>query len=154
MSSCSLKKVKDPFGRSPMDLMRLIHVSWSHTYCIRKIRSSMCKVQQTPNQLPIQCIIYHRRRICFFKLNSWKEGSLAWFAIFHVELVQQIQNILGLMCLYSMLGLSNFETQKLAQQSQICHKKCMVHCILQGGNLFLWTSCNQKVSKYNTIIIK
>ena len=25
MSSCSLNKVKDPFGCSPMDLMRLIH---------------------------------------------------------------------------------------------------------------------------------
>ena len=34
MSPCSLNKVKDPFGFSPMDLMRLIHVSWSHTYCI------------------------------------------------------------------------------------------------------------------------
>ena len=37
MSSCSLNKVKDPFGCSPMDLIRLIHVSLSHTYCIINI---------------------------------------------------------------------------------------------------------------------
>ena len=31
MSSCSLNKVKNPFGSSLVDLMRLIHVYWSHT---------------------------------------------------------------------------------------------------------------------------
>ena len=105
----------------------------------------MCKINQTPNQLPIQCIIYHRRRTYFFKLNSWTEWSLAWIPIFHAEIDEKIWIILWLMNLDSMLGLSNFETQELVQQSQICHRKCMVHCILQGGNLFLWTSCNQKV---------
>ena len=59
MSPCYLNKVKDPFGCSTMDVMRLIHVYWSHTYYIRNIRSSVCKVKQTPNQLPIQCIIYY-----------------------------------------------------------------------------------------------
>ena len=106
---------------------------------------SVRNINKKPNQLPIQCIIYHRRRTCFFKLNYRKEGSLAWLAIFHVELVQKIQSIFGLMYYDSMLGLSRLETQELAQQSQICHRKCMVHSILQGGNFFLWYSYNQKV---------
>ena len=47
MSCCSLNKVNDPFGCSPMDLMRLIHVSWIHTKYIRYIRLTVCNIQST-----------------------------------------------------------------------------------------------------------
>ena len=66
MCPCSLNKVKDPFGCFPMDFLRLIHEYRSHTYCITNIRSSMFQIQQTANQFPIQCIVYHRWRINFF----------------------------------------------------------------------------------------
>ena len=33
------------------------------------------------------------------------------------------------------------------EQPQISHRKCMVHCILQGGNFIVWASCNEKVIK-------
>ena len=45
----------------------------------------------------------------------------------------------------SIILLRNIKPQKLAQQSQISHGESMVHCTLQGGNLFHGTSCDQKV---------
>ena len=58
------------------------------------------------------------------------------------------------MYFYSMLGLSNFKTQKLAQQSQIYHRKCMVIASFKEVISFFELPVIRRSSTYKTIIIK
>jgi len=82
-----------------MDPMRLLHVFEATPYCIRKIRSSVCKVQQTTISCPIQCTLYQGEKTCFLGSLTLKGGGLL-ACKFHVNLLQQSQELLGLLILF------------------------------------------------------
>ena len=53
----------------------------------------------------------------------------------------------------SMFGLSNFKTQKLAQQSQICHRNAWFIASFKEAISFFELPVIRRSSTYNTIIM-
>ena len=113
----------------------------------------MCKIQQTSNQLPIQYIVYHRWRISFFQLHSWKERSLSWIAILNSEFFQQIQAYLDWCTLIpSLVWAISSPKNWLKSPKSVMEKAWFIAPFKEAISSFE-LPIMRRSSKYNTMII-
>ena len=84
--SSVLNVLKDPVGSLPMEIMRVLHISWYNIHRITNFRPLMCQVYKTSDQLAVNNGIHEWSGFSLFKTDSWEERKWCSIKFIHVKI--------------------------------------------------------------------